>query len=253
MGSFQDIVAVFSPISLQEMDRVKLMDRTDTKFVFKMDQLEALLPQLNNEYRILDINGFRSSKYETLYYDTENFNLYINHQNRKLNRFKIRIRNYVESSLIYFEVKFKNNKGRTIKNRVKRKDLNPILKQKEIDLLGELSTINAQELVPKIWVNYSRTTLVAINSCERVTIDTHLHFVNGSIAKSYDDIVIVEVKQERAIKSPIITLLKDNAIREGSLSKYCLGIVSTVTGIKMNNFKKNLRTINKLLYATSVS
>jgi len=253
MNSLQDIINTFSPISLKEMDSVKLMNRTDTKFVFKLDQLELLLPKLREEYRILDTNGIRSSKYETLYYDTEDYNLYINHQNNKLNRFKIRVRNYVESNLVYFEVKFKNNKGRTIKNRVKRQNLNSEFSQREMNLLTELSSIDPKKLAPKIWVNYSRTTLVAINSCERVTIDTNLHFINGQITKGYNDLVILEVKQERAKNSPIITLLKDNFIREGSLSKYCLGIASTVSGIKMNNFKKNLRTINKLLYATSVS
>ena len=37
--SVETIFNLFSPISLQEMDGVKLMDRTDTKFVFTKEQL----------------------------------------------------------------------------------------------------------------------------------------------------------------------------------------------------------------------
>ncbi len=66
---------------------------------------------------------------------------------------------------------------------------------------------------------------------------------------NYDNLVILEVKQERAKGSPIIEALKKYSIREGSLSKYCLGIMSIVPGIKQNNFKQNTLTINKLLYA----
>jgi hypothetical protein len=65
-----DILNEFETISLKEMDSVALMDRTDTKFVFRVDQLPDFLEQIKNDYRILDVKGNRISRYESLYFDT---------------------------------------------------------------------------------------------------------------------------------------------------------------------------------------
>ena len=46
----------FDPISLTEMDAVKLMNRTDTKFVFPLSTLIKILPKLQKHYRILEID-----------------------------------------------------------------------------------------------------------------------------------------------------------------------------------------------------
>jgi hypothetical protein len=248
MDNIQQLLDEFTSITLQEMDGVKLMDRTDTKFVLHLDQLLKVLPELKQYYRALEVSGIKMSKYETLYYDTPDYQLYHKHQNKKLNRYKIRARNYVESNINFFEIKFKNNKGRTIKDRIKISKLDKNLEQKERDLLFEKTGIRYTEIQPQIWVNYHRTTLVSNQSCERVTIDTGLHFIKDEITKRYDELVIIEVKQERAAGSPIIDVLKKHSVREGSLSKYCLGILSVIPGIKQNNFKQNILTINKLLY-----
>ena len=249
MSELSSLLTTFEPISLCEMDGVKLMDRTDTKFILRLDQLLLVIAEVTQNYRALEVNGSRMSKYETLYYDTTDLQLYHKHQNRKLNRYKIRARNYVESDLNFFEIKFKNNKGRTIKDRIKISKLTKNLEQKERDLLFEKTGIRFSEIEPQIWVNYNRTTLVSTTSCERVTIDTGLHFIKDQETVRYDKLVIVEVKQERATGSPIIEALKKYSIREGSLSKYCLAIMTMIPGIKQNNFKLNKLTINKLLYA----
>ena len=43
MNNLTNIISKFSSITLDEMDGVKLMSRTDTKFAFKVDQLPLLL------------------------------------------------------------------------------------------------------------------------------------------------------------------------------------------------------------------
>ena len=48
------------------------------------------------------------------------FDLYHRHHIGRSNRFKVRSRRYVESDLCFFEVKYRNNKGRTIKNRIRK-------------------------------------------------------------------------------------------------------------------------------------
>lgn len=253
MSDLNDILNNFPPITLKEMDGVKLMDRTDTKYVFKLDNLQGFLDEIMNDYRILDVNGNRISRYESLYFDTLNFDLYHSHHRGKPNRYKVRCRKYVESELNFFEVKFKNNKGRTIKDRVKQKSIDGIIKDKAEDLLNEKTPLLAVHLEAKLWVNYSRITLVNKNSPERVTIDINLNFKNNEHDKTIDNLVIAEVKQDKIVSSSFIRLMKRHHIREGSISKYCFGVISLYEKIKHNNFKPNLILLKKILNGTLAS
>lgn len=250
METIKNILNTFSPITLDEMDSVKLMNRTDTKFIFTTNELPILLKELQNDYRVLDINGNKISRYESLYFDTDDFQLFHQHRCGKLNRYKIRFRKYVESELNYFEVKFKNNKGRTIKDRVKQKEIDGLIKEKAEQLLHSKTPLQVGNLKPLIWINYSRITLVNKNTPERVTIDINLHFKKDEQIKNIENLVIAEVKQDKATKSAFIKLMRKYHIREGSISKYCFGIISIYNKIKHNNFKPKLIHFNKVLYGT---
>ena len=248
MEELNHILNEFAPITLKEMDSVKLMDRTDTKFIFRYDQLPELLNQLKNDYRILDINDNRISRYESLYFDTKNFDLYHSHHRGKPSRFKIRFRKYVESDLHYFEVKFKNNKGRTIKDRVKQKQIDGSIKDNAEELLTHKTPLKSDNLEAKMWVNYSRITFVNKHSPERVTIDLNLTFKNNEQNKTIHNLVIAEVKQDKFVISAFLKLMKKYHIREGAISKYCYGVVTLFEKIKHNNFKPKLILIKKALY-----
>lgn len=247
MEKLNAILADFSPITLKEMDSVKLMDRTDTKYVFTFQQLPIFLEQLKSDYRILTVEGNRISRYESLYFDTKNFDLYHCHHRRKPSRFKIRFRKYVESNLHFFEVKFKNNKGRTIKSRVKQKEIDGSIKDAAALLLKDKTPLESSNLEAKIWVNYSRITFVNKFSPERVTIDIELTFKNDEQIKTIHNLVIAEVKQDKALSSAFIKLMKKYHVREGSISKYCYGVISLFNKIKHNNFKPNLNLLKKII------
>jgi hypothetical protein len=240
----------FASISLEEMDDVKLLDRTDTKFVFSLGHLPILFEKSLSAYRILEINGQRLSRYETLYFDTENFDLYNKHQNKKLNRYKIRIRKYVDSELSFFEIKFKNNKGRTIKQRIKIKNESILLEGNAAAFLKDKTNIDPLSLQPKLWVDYSRITLVNITTQERVTIDVDLRFRSKHPDTLLNHIAIVEVKQNKSIASHFGKLLKELHIHEGSISKYCIGVTQVYDHVKKNNFKPNLTFLNKIAHVT---
>lgn len=248
MSEIKDILNTFDSITLSEMDSVKLMDRTDTKFVFNSVELSSILSQLTADYKILEINNARISKYESLYFDTPNFDLYHKHQTGKLNRYKIRFRKYVESNLNFFEVKLKNNKGRTIKNRVKQEQVGQIIQNQAKELLNDKTNLLSENLEPKIWVNYSRITLVNKNSPERVTIDLNLHFIKEEQIKYIQNLIIAEVKQDKTSYSPFMKLMKKLHIRQGSISKYCFGIITFFEKIKHNNFKPKLIPIKKITH-----
>ncbi|MFL5752295.1 MAG: polyphosphate polymerase domain-containing protein [Bacteroidia bacterium] len=248
MGAHDYILKKFDPIQLKEMNDVKLMNRTDTKFTFNLNRFEAVMEDVQKNYRILDIDGSRLCRYETLYYDTPAFHLYTQHHNAKLNRYKIRHRTYVESGLGFLEVKFKNNKGRTIKDRIKKPDVPYLWEKGDEEFLRTLLPFEPAILVPALWVNYSRLTLVSNTNAERVTIDLNLEFVRKDQSKNLNQIVIAEVKQEKKKPSEFMKVMKKYHIAEGSISKYCLGVVYTCDQVKKNNFKSKLLSLKHKIH-----
>jgi hypothetical protein len=248
MNNSLSILQRFEPISLDEMDRVKLMNRTDTKFLFTEQQFAAVLEEILDQYRVLEINGKRASRYKTLYYDTPRLDLYTDHHNGKLNRYKIRHRTYVETDVGFLEVKFKNNKGRTIKDRISEAVV-PLNWHGETEaFLRKVQPFDPQTLVPVLWVNYTRQTLVHKTEAERLTLDTDLEFVKDGVTKKLDGLVIAEVKQDKRKASFFIKMMKKYHIREGSISKYCMGVALTCDQVKKNNFKNKLITLNHILH-----
>jgi hypothetical protein len=225
------------------MEGVKLMNRTDTKFIFNINNFDAIMSELMEHYKVLEVEGQRISRYETLYYDTEKYSLYNEHHKGKLNRYKIRHRTYVESKIGFLEVKFKNNKGRTIKTRISKHTVPLAWEGESENFLSSALPFSPQSLVPVIWINYSRLTLVNKHSPERLTIDLGLEFVKDQKTQKLNKLVIAEVKQEKRQASPFMNVMKKYHIREGSISKYCMGIAFTVDNVKKNNFKSKLQII----------
>jgi hypothetical protein len=243
----ETILGEFEPIGLKEMDKVKLMDRTDTKYTFSRDQLIQLLEEAKPFYKVLEVEGKRISRYKTLYYDTKNFSLYTRHHNGELNRYKIRHRTYVESHIGFLEVKFKNNKGRTIKDRIKKAEAPSHWEDEAGIFIQSKLPFDARSLIPVLWVNYSRLTLVNKESAERLTIDLDLEFIKDGKTKNFNNLVIAEVKQEKRKASPFTLLMKKHHIREGSISKYCMGVVATHAEVKKNNFKEKLLALKHIV------
>ncbi len=239
---------LFEPITLAEMDGVKLMDRMDVKYLIPMNLLPDILADAKTHYQLLEINNQRLCPYQTLYYDTQDLSLYHKHQVGKQNRYKVRSRNYVGSDLQFFEVKFKNNRGRTIKKRIKTDGISKVVKDESLAFLTKISPLDADNLQGVLWVNYSRMTLVNKTSPERLTIDLELTFKNDSKEIQYAQIAIAEIKQERIGASPILNILKKHQLKSGSISKYCFGIISLFEGVKQNNFKKHLKRITKIIH-----
>lgn len=229
------------------MEGVKLMDRTDTKFTFRIDDLPAILQAAEPHYKCLIINTKNLSSYNNLYYDTQDLILYNKHHNGELNRHKIRHRTYIDSDLGYLEIKFKNNKGRTVKKRIKEKTAVLPFENNAYDFLARELPFDPGTLKPAVWVNYSRITLVSKNSAERLTIDIGLEFKKGDSSIHLNQLVIAEVKQEKKKKSPFLQVMKQNRIREGSISKYCFAIAFTYNGAKKNNFKEKILSLKHIL------
>lgn len=94
MNEINHIIAKFNPVSLDEIDEVKLMSRIDRKYWFHITSLPQILEQTLADYHILEIEGQRLMEYQTTYFDTSNNSIYLKHHNRKMNRHKVRKRKY---------------------------------------------------------------------------------------------------------------------------------------------------------------
>jgi len=242
----------YAPISLSKMADVALQNRTDTKYVLSVDTLKQIMPQLADYYSTLVVNGQRLSDYRTLYFDTPKFNLYHRHHAGILNRYKVRSREYVESDLAFLEVKHKTNKGRTIKTRVKTPELTAAIYGEAAVFLQDTYPYDAVQLQPKLWVEYSRITLVSHHRQERITIDMNLSYTWGRQTISLPHIAIVEVKQEGfSHQSDIEHQLHQYHVRSTGFSKYCIGISLIYPELKHNNFKSKLRLVEKLAQGKS--
>jgi VTC domain len=240
-----ELVNPYKPISLEEMDHVKLLNRVDSKFIFNTSTLLHCLENLQQEYRILEINNKRFTDYQSLYYDTQNFDLHKSHQNGKLNRHKIRFRQYDENGPCYLEIKFKSNKGRTIKERKKVPIIEKELSELSINYIKKHSGIT-KTLDAKVWSFFKRITLVGTNYKERLTLDFELAFGAGNRIESLKNIAIAELKQDNYNRnSPFAQMMKANFVRPKSMSKYCIGNILIHKEVKQNNFKELLIKINK--------
>ena len=224
------------------------MNRTDTKFVTSMEKLCQLLEMAQDDYYIQEIDGGRNLEYDTTYFDTMRFDMYNQHQCNHTNRQKIRFRTYCISGLQFMEVKTKNNHGRTKKKRIEVTDMN-LAEQEKSDFLGKYLRYGVDTLQPALNNHFSRITLVNKAKTERLTIDSSLHFNNmvSGIEKDMGNLVIVELKRDGQVYSPVLEMLRQLRIHPHGFSKYCMGSALTNSQLSVNRFKRKLIEINKIV------
>ena len=244
-----ELLKPFETITLEEMKSVKLMNRTDTKFVTNTSKLYQLLKMAQQDYYVQVIDGERNLDYDTTYFDTTAFDMYNMHQSGHLNRQKIRFHTYCINHLQFMEVKTKNNHGRTKKKRIEvsNMDLND---EEKRQFLHKHLRYDVEKLQPVLSNHFSRVTLVNKGMTERLTIDTGLNFhnvLNGS-DKDMGQLVVIELKRDGLVYSPVLQMLRQLRIQPHGFSKYCMG--SALTGqdhLPINRFKCKLIEINKLV------
>lgn len=247
-AGLRGLLAQFEPIDLTQMDAVALLNRTDTKYVLKASQLITALAALTHEYWVLEIDGVRQHPYETLYFDTPDFAMYMRHHAGRPLRYKVRSRQYVESQRSFLEVKVKANAKRTSKKRVETAALMTRMSPELGPFVESVAPVAANSLAPKLWNTFSRVTLVNKHTPERLTLDVDLRFGNGLDSVVLPGVAVAEVKQESIDRnSEFIRLMRAMAIHPSSFSKYCVGVAMLYQEVKHNNFKPRLQLVEKLI------
>lgn len=240
------ILQRFEPITLAEMDGVKLQDRVDTKYVIGADSLPKLLEQMLPHYRLLEVDGMRGTAYRSLYFDTPDLKHYRDHHNKRTFRSKVRFREYIGSGLVFLEVKRKTGRGRTDKARIRVESIPEQLTGEQLRFAQEAAH-DASPLVPTLWNHFTRYTFVAKDRPERLTMDVDLRFSMPDGSGELDGIVVAELKQERADRSsPFVKLVRAMGERPSGMSKYCIGMLTLRRPVKHNAFKEVLLRLNRL-------
>ena len=244
----EDLLRQMPPITLAEMSGVKLMNRTDTKFVTTMPRLRLLLAMAQQDYFVQEIDGERNMLYDTTYFDTRSFGMYQEHQHGHTNRQKLRFRTYVSSHLQFMEIKTKNNHGRTKKKRIEVTDMD-LSDEAKRQFIGERLHYSVDDLVPHMHNFFHRVTLVNRAKTERLTIDTQLEFNNvlTGASRNMGDLVIVELKRDGLVFSPVLEMLRQLHIHPHGFSKYCMGAAMTNEQLPVNRFKSKLRDVERIM------
>lgn len=242
-----DNLTEFEEISLDRMHAVILLDRYDSKYCLDRTELEDVLEEIKQDYYILEIEGSRIQQYKTIYYDTSGNHFYLEHHNGIANRHKLRKREYVGSDLVFLEIKHKNNKGKTSKDRLRLNDFQSNLSIDERNFMKQHTPLNGERIEPKFGSLFNRITLVNRNMKERCTIDTELQFESfGLPTKEMKNLVVIELKQEKnGQRSLLAEVLKARKIYPCSFSKYCIGRALNEPELKNNLFKEDILKINR--------
>ena len=251
--SFTPDLEKMQPITLEEMNSVKLMNRIDAKFLTDEATLRRVLADAGAAgYRVLVTEGERESPYDSVYFDTPELRMFYDHHNRRLVRQKVRTRCYVRSGEAYLEIKRKNNHGRTSKKRtaLPQEQMNGFSGNPEAcAYLARHSWFTEKELTPSLETAFTRITLVNPGLTERLTIDTQLRLKNFRTGReaSLQDAVIIELKQDGRARSTMRSIFLEHRIKPVRVSKYCIGITLTDPQAKSGRFKVKVRTLEKTI------
>lgn len=234
--------STYKTIGLEQLGAAQLQNRIDAKFPVGIQTAQKFLTCLS-DYNAVEIGSSICLPYQTLYYDTKDYDLFRMHQRGKSGRIKFRSRKYSTGD-IFHETKIKNNKGRTIKKRIEGlsldKNSTPLFPKKE-------TLCPYADLHPSLMVYYDRITLAAPDFSERITVDFNLSYEYNSTKLNFPDIAVIELKRGRTdTPTRAKTVLRELRVSQCGFSKYCIGIAALNPDIPQNFMKNKFRYIDKL-------
>ena len=243
-----ELLVNLKPITLDEMQGIRLMNRTDTKFVTNKETLARLLKMAQGKYYAQYTEGSKIANYMTTYWDTDKHLFYLTHHNGHTPRQKVRVRTYLDSDITFLEIKTKNNHGRTKKKRIEVPSQQLTGENGNEEFLREKVHLGLSDIHPTVRNQFHRITLVNYGKTERLTIDYDVQFHNLETGRDANvgPLVIIELKRDGNVFSPVLGILRQLRIKPSGFSKYCIGSVMTNKKLKQNLFKQKLVALNKI-------
>ena len=239
---------MFQVATVELIEQRSLLKRVDTKFVMREEKIPELLGHLTANYAAIHVNGSTKSKYQNQYFDTQDFQCLSDHRRGKRPRFKARVRHHVDRQLSFLEVKRKSPSDETEKTRRTRPFLNETLDEEALSFVASCSTLPAKDLLPRLEIHFTRSTLVGLEHNERITVDTNLHFKTDQNTAECPKLAIIEVKQERFHpRSPVMLALQKVRADRLSISKYCLGVHLVIPEANTAWYGRKIHTLKAIL------
>ena len=246
-----------SPLGLEAIDAVALMDRFDSKYVVPVAWLENLIQDLN-EHSVLSIQNQVSTVYNNLYFDTPEGTCLEDHTRGKNIRYKVRIRHYANTGVAFLEVKLRDVHSKTFKHRIVRNGAwDAPLTQHEFDFLSQYLP-NANALAPNLQSSFERFTLIHVGQGERITFDQDLQFKVPAAKEGEDHpwlkptphLAVVEWKQSNVNhQGELIQAIRAQKGRRGPLgrtlrlSKFVLGQAHLAPEQNFRGYRAALRDL----------
>jgi len=236
----------------ERLDDSCLLRRVDTKFLYAgplpdlAEELGGLVELLGRSYGVLHAGGRPIASYQTLYFDSPDKTYFHQHRRGERDRFKVRIRHYPDRQLSVLEVKRKTNQDVTVKTRLDKDFLDDALAASDQLFLKEHSPCDPRSLLPQVWTDFSRITLVGLEAAERLTLDLHLEFRAGRQRHRLAGLAVIEVKQPRfSPRTPAMLALRARGMRPSGVSKYCAAQVTLFPTLRDNWLRPSLRKIRR--------
>lgn len=221
----------------------ELQRRLDSKFVLPVSAAGKLLGSLADDYALLAAGPTRVASYRSLYFDTADLDLFHAHRRGRRVRQKVRIRHYSDRRVSVLEVKKRTSELLTTKVRRERPYGDNELGPDDV-LFVQAHTGLRQDLLPQVWVEFRRMTLLAIHIPERVTVDFDIRITMGPRVEVLPNLAIVEVKQSPFHRrTPAMLALRADGWRPGWASKYCTAIALMHPDVRVNRLLRGLRVL----------
>lgn len=242
-GELLEPIAEFPAIGLDEIiAAADLQTRRDRKYLLPAKTATKLLSGVGA--RALEIDGLRSFRYESVYFDTDGRDSYLLAARQRPRRFKVRTRTYLDSDECMLEVKVRDHRGNTVKHRhpydMGTRD---VLNGHGADFVAAIEAARpyVDALQPVLTVSYRRSTLVLDDDQARITIDVDLTWEHdGAGLVDLPDWVIIETK------TPGHTCSVDRALwrlghRPVGISKFATGLAAVEPHLPSNKWSRVIR------------
>jgi hypothetical protein len=245
LTALREALPNLAPTSLEAvLADANLQTRTDRKYLVQPEVFTAFAVGIRDGYRVLDIAGLRSFRYESVYFDTPELASYLGAARGRRHKFKVRTRTYLDSRQSVLEVKTAGGRGETSKDRMPY----PVDRRFRIDAAGAAFIEGlldlaggARTLEPILTTTYVRTTLVDLEHGARMTCDADLALTDragGTVAMR--DHVLVETKAA-STAGPADRLLWNLGVRPSPISKYCVGLATLNPSVPSNRWHRTLK------------
>jgi hypothetical protein len=230
------------PVTLAELDALaSLQTRRDRKYVVRRAELDGLLGELGGKARILEIDGSRTFRYRSVYFDTPDLALYLAAAHGLPRRAKVRTRTYVDADACVLEVKVRDGSGRTVKHRF------PYFVDDAMRLTDAARRTIASIGAPlaagargaTLVTSFERATLL-LGANGRATIDVDLGFASVDGRSTHmEEVAVIETKSTHGA-TRLDRVLRAAGHRPHRFSKYGTGLAAVRPDLPSHRWRRAL-------------